>query len=59
MIDFFFAKTDHMQLLISDRDPTTKLPMDIRKIKLGEPMSFIEVINRNMGEGSITRTEMS
>lgn len=37
--------------LISDREPTTDQSADATKIQFGEPVSFIEVIYRNMGEG--------
>jgi hypothetical protein len=32
---------------------------DNTKVKLGEPMSFTEIIYRDMGEGLVTGTEMT
>jgi hypothetical protein len=40
-----------MCLLTSDREPTTDQSMNTTKVQLGDPMSFIGVTYRNMGEG--------
>lgn len=43
-------------LLIPDREPTADRSTDIR-VQLGEPMDFIRVIYRNIGEGFLTEND--
>jgi hypothetical protein len=53
-----FGEVQLTTLLIFDIDPTTEYSIDTVKIQLGEPMSFIGVIYRNMGEEIYTGTHM-
>ena len=43
----FPAEMKHLCLLTSDREPTTNLSIDIPKVQLSEPMSFIGVTYKN------------
>jgi hypothetical protein len=42
-----------------NRDPTTDQSTNTTKVQLGEPMSFIGVASRNMGERLLTGAEMT
>lgn len=42
-----------------DREHTTDENSDITKVRLGEPMSFVEVIYSDIGEGLLTGAEMT
>ena len=46
-------------LFTLDRNPTTDQSTDTTKVQLGKPMSFIGVTYRTMGEGLLTRAEMT
>ena len=54
-----FLWTEQTCLHTLNRDHMTNQSTNITKVQLGEPMSFIGVTYRNMGEGSCTGAEMT
>ena len=55
----FPGEKQYICLLTSEWNPTTDQSTDTTKVQLGEPMSFIGVTYRNMGEELLIGTEMT
>ena len=51
------GKMQHTCLLTPDRDLTRDQCTDTTKVQLGEPMSFIGVTYRSVGEGLLTEAD--
>lgn len=63
-IEFYSYKTSQVLNLTNlfshlDKEPRTDQSAHTTKVLLGEPMGFIGVTYRNMGEGLLTGAEMT
>jgi hypothetical protein len=58
VIKLFLGRQNTRQL-IAYREPRRDPSMDTFRIQLGEPMNFIGVTYRSMGEGSLTGADMT
>lgn len=58
MTEFFMGK-HNTRLLTPDWEPTTEQSMDITKVQLDEPVSFIGVAYRNMNEELLSGAEIT
>lgn len=55
----FPGEMQQTRLLAPDREPMTDQSLDTTKVQLGEPMSFIGFIHKNMSEGLLIGAEMT